>query len=559
MQVANKLPSVAVLMGSFRRLAIVATLAVAGVSGCSLESDGGGLGQRSATITGHPTYNNLSETGLYDDIDARSIASGILEFTPAYPLWTDGAAKKRWISLPDGVQIDNTDQDRWVFPPGTKVWKQFARPEDGRLLETRLIEVNAAGDFEVAAFVWNDQQTDAQRDRDGAENVGGTMHDVPAEAACGSCHMDSGARVLGFSAVQLSHEESANLVSPEVEDLLTDPPGQTFPVPGDDVEAAAVGYLHGNCGHCHNAEYITSLKMRVRVTDLTVADTDVFQTGVGADSHFRPGDPENSLAWQRMNNRGSGSSPSQMPPLGTEFVDPQGLAAVEAWIDHLDSAQDVLVSGDSPCPSGYSLITPDEARESHFELCNMLGAWDIVRLGGGGSMDGRGYGCGIRDADTRSLGHAFCKAPNEFSVSSGDGVCTGDTNPVSPWVARAHTNDACSVLGTWYIARLSGGGSMGGRGYSCQIHDSDERGLGHTLCADYDFVRVQGDTPCPSGYRYISPDEARSRSSELCSLLGTWDIVRLAGGGSMDGPGYGCGIRDLDNRGLGHSLCTDAR
>ena len=80
--------------------------------------------------------------------------------------------------------------------------------------------------------------------------------------------------------------------------------------------------------------------------------------------------------------------------------------------------------------------------------------------------------------------------------------------------------------------------------------------LGHSLCASYDFDYVYGDSPCPGGFSLITPDEARERNAELCQQLGTWDIARLAGGGSMDGPGYGCTVRDYDDRGLGHSLCT---
>jgi hypothetical protein len=72
---------------------------------------------------------------------------------------------------------------------------------------------------------------------------------------------------------------------------------------------------------------------------------------------------------------------------------------------------------------------------------------------------------------------------------------------------------------------------------------------------DSQVIEVEGET-CPAGRRLVRPDEARARSSALCSLLGSWDIARLAGGGSMDGPGYGCHVRDSDARGLGHALCT---
>ncbi|MFN7134819.1 MAG: hypothetical protein ACK4N5_22255 [Myxococcales bacterium] len=37
----------------------------------------------------------LSETGLYADFAARSLAPGVFEFTPRFELWSDGAEKRR--------------------------------------------------------------------------------------------------------------------------------------------------------------------------------------------------------------------------------------------------------------------------------------------------------------------------------------------------------------------------------------------------------------------------------------------------------------------------------
>ncbi len=211
--------------------------------------------------------------------------------------------------------------------------------------------------------------------------------------------------------------------------------------------------------------------------------------------------------------------------------------------------------GDSACPSGYSLATSAEAQANKTAICSKLGTWDITRLAGGGSMDGPGYGCGIRNVDTRGLGHSVCKKAVQFERGVGDNVCPSGFTTANPMVARANSAAMCAKLGTWDIARLAGGGSMDGPGYGCTIRDSDTRGLGHTACAQLDFMRAVGDKPCPAGSALISPQEARARQAELCSKLGTWDIARLDGGGSMDGSGYGCTIRDSDTRGLGHALC----
>jgi len=51
----------------------------------------------------------LPETGLYADFAALRVDPSHLAFAPQYPLWTDGATKRRWISLPSGTAIDASD------------------------------------------------------------------------------------------------------------------------------------------------------------------------------------------------------------------------------------------------------------------------------------------------------------------------------------------------------------------------------------------------------------------------------------------------------------------
>ncbi|RKH03015.1 hypothetical protein D7V97_27105 [Corallococcus sp. CA053C] len=213
------------------------------------------------------------------------------------------------------------------------------------------------------------------------------------------------------------------------------------------------------------------------------------------------------------------------------------------------------VLGDTACPSGYTLASPEEARSNASTICGQLGTWDIVRLANGGSMDGPGYGCGVRTYDARLLGGSVCKQVGPVSEAFGDGVCPAGLTVASPLVARANPSAFCSVMGPWDVARLAGGGSMDGPAYGCTIRDFDGRGLGNTLCAQLSFVAVAGDRPCAPGTALLAPQEARARQSEVCAKLATWDVARLAGGGSMDGPGYGCGIRDWDTRALGNALC----
>src|SRR4051812_16610876 len=105
---------------------------------------------RTAELPAH-----LSATGLYADIASEELAADVVPYTPQFPLWSDGAAKQRWIWLPPGTQIDTTDMDEWQFPDGTKLWKQFSVA--GVKVETRLLEKRGAReqDWIAISYVWD--------------------------------------------------------------------------------------------------------------------------------------------------------------------------------------------------------------------------------------------------------------------------------------------------------------------------------------------------------------------------------------------------------------------
>src|SRR5205814_165387 len=101
-------------------------------------------------MTPVPGPLRLSESGLYSDFASRTLAPRVIEYTPRYELWSDGATKRRFLLLPAGAKIDTSDMDNWAFPVGTKLWKEFRR--DGFLVETRLLQKvydNPGGWYEV--------------------------------------------------------------------------------------------------------------------------------------------------------------------------------------------------------------------------------------------------------------------------------------------------------------------------------------------------------------------------------------------------------------------------
>ncbi|MCP3145216.1 hypothetical protein [Pyxidicoccus xibeiensis] len=287
----------------------------------------------------------LSGTGLFTDSSMTVLADDVRAFAPQFPLWTDGATKRRWIRLPPGGRIDTRDMDSWQFPEGTQLWKEFTR--DGVRVETRLLEKFGPRpeDWRALAYVWLPDQRDAVAAPDGQDNAVGTPHDVPSAANCFGCHGGRESRVLGFSAIQLSYDAPPDLL--DLEDLrvagtLSRPPAIGFTVPGNDVERAALGYLHANCAHCHNQKRPdsdgercfdpqNSLDFWLPVDRLgSPRDTPTYGAGTLA---FKPGKPDKSNMIERVSKRESGWS---MPPLGTEQVDAEAVALLRRWIAEMD-------------------------------------------------------------------------------------------------------------------------------------------------------------------------------------------------------------------------------
>lgn len=289
----------------------------------------------------------LSQTGLYADIKQGTLASGVRAYTPQFVLWTDGATKKRWVYLPPGQKIDTSDMDYWVYPVGTKLWKEFSR--DGKRIETRLIVKTASPDvWDMVAYHWKDDQTDATSVPNGVQNASGTQHDIPSTIDCDTCHGKMKDRGLSFTAIQLSHAGAqVSLDTLAKEGALTNPPTSPLVVPGNATERAALGYMHANCGVCHNDQSfvfsVVDMRLWLSASALgKVSDTPTYLTSVNkaltsanpstGTSRIVPGNSAESDIWIRMGQRGE---LTQMPPLGSEDVDATGHAAVKAWIDSL--------------------------------------------------------------------------------------------------------------------------------------------------------------------------------------------------------------------------------
>ena len=324
----------------------------------------------------------LADTGLYADFATRAIDARNLPFSPQYPLWTDGAAKRRWIRIPAGSTIDAADADAWEFPVGTRLWKEFAF--DGRRVETRYMERVADGSWLYATYQWSADGADARLApargvRGVVETAPGVRHDLPGVWDCRACHEGTPARVLGFGALQLSPDrdplaphqqapEPGSLALPALVErgLIRNLPVELLRTPPrvdarTAEERAALGYLHGNCAGCHNGRGpLASLDFSLEVA-VAPAHTQMqaaLRTATGHTAKFQPaastqllriaaGAPDASLLVRRMASR---QAILQMPPLGTHRVDQEALTLVEAWIRDLGRPIE-YVTAHQPVPS----------------------------------------------------------------------------------------------------------------------------------------------------------------------------------------------------------------
>lgn len=315
----------------------------------------------------------LSQTGLYADAAKLKVDQRNRTFSPQYPLWSDGATKRRWVRLPEGSQINIADLANWELPVGTKFWKEFAF--NGRKVETRFLWRIRKDQWVFASYMWNEAQTEAVlASESGVANIAeladGKRHSIPSVTECRSCHDSNRTETLGFNALQLSddrdpnalHAEplteemvtvktlvTENLLTPTRTDLLASPPR----IDASPLTRTALGYLSTNCGSCHNSKgSIASLGLDLRNTTGTgnrepAAECNAINTTVNKRGHWvvpeaqqesrviNPGHPESSSLVRRIKSR---RPISQMPPIGTVVADREAVDLMTKWI--ADSADE---------------------------------------------------------------------------------------------------------------------------------------------------------------------------------------------------------------------------
>lgn len=319
----------------------------------------------------------LSQTGLFTDVARHQVDPGLIAYDVNAPLWSDNARKQRFIALPNDAQIEHAPAHGWNFPDGGALVKTFSLemkagdPASARRLETRVM-LKQGANWAGYTYLWNEAQTDAElAPASGVDQTytikdptapGGARQQTwhyPSRAECLVCHSRAANFVLGLSDLQMNRdfkyatghtdnqlrtlehigallaekekdkETRVTMQPPHVLQHLVDPADARQPL---DIRARS--YLHANCAHCHVEAGGGNASVDLDFTT-PGPQTRMFDQPAQANLLGSPdamlvatGHPEKSILLHRVATRGAG----QMPPVGSNLVDPLGSTLLAEWI-----------------------------------------------------------------------------------------------------------------------------------------------------------------------------------------------------------------------------------
>jgi len=293
-----------------------------------------------------PFPHRLGGLGVFADLRRLRPAHGALRYGVRSPLWSDGAAKDRFVLLPPGTSMTYSAEDAFEVPVGTKVVKTFALR--GRRLETRVI-IRTDERFEAATYRWLDDRSDATlvTERETAAAPGGSTWTFPSPADCRRCHTDAAGFLLGLKSRQVAPTNGgrdrlalwakSGALSGEVPSIGGRAVDRRIHGNGPLPERVR-GYLDANCSFCHRPGAVEdggALDLRAATslesTGLIDAAPQRGDLGLADARVVAKGDPARSVLYERMRRRGEG----QMPSLASGTPDAAALKAVARWIRSL--------------------------------------------------------------------------------------------------------------------------------------------------------------------------------------------------------------------------------
>jgi uncharacterized repeat protein (TIGR03806 family) len=304
--------------------------------------------------------SRLSQTGVFRSLADLTPNPGIIAYDVNAPLWSDGAAKRRWIALPGDARIDFAAKGEWKFPPGTVFVKHFEMPEAHKRLETRLLVVDRNGSGYGVTYKWRPDGSDADLLSSGLTEAitdGSQKHlwSYPSRNDCLLCHTTPAGFVLGVKTRQLNGDFTYPSTGARANQLrMWNDLGKFAPgfdetaisgyarlVPLSDKTASheqrVRSYLDANCAHCHrpgsaragfDARFDTQLSQQ-NLINASLIGADL---GVPGAKAIVPGSPYHSMLYLRMARR---RDVFNMPPLASHEVDADAVRVLREWIESL--------------------------------------------------------------------------------------------------------------------------------------------------------------------------------------------------------------------------------
>lgn len=322
-------------------------------------------------VSGPPVPRLLSQTGAFRDTRTLTPAAGLLSYEINLPLWSDGASKRRWLSLPRHaetgrvVPIARTWYDQWTFPAGSVFVKHFELEGYGpggstHRIETRLLVQGPNDSAYGVTYKWRADQSDAELvERGFHEEVVAADSDrkqtwfFPGPSDCLTCHNANAGFVLGVNLRQINRQSShppgmggedqlqawnrCGLFEPRMDEtgIASMPRHPALDDESADLEARARAYLDVNCSSCHRpGEARASFDARIEAPWFARNIINGESVSVGAERAMRivaPGDPSHSLLLERMRS----ATDNRMPPLARSIVDRTGVELIERWISQM--------------------------------------------------------------------------------------------------------------------------------------------------------------------------------------------------------------------------------
>jgi uncharacterized repeat protein (TIGR03806 family) len=315
----------------------------------------------------------LSQTGAFKDAQHLLAGDGLIPYDLNFPFWSDGAAKSRWIAVPNDNSappnwIGFATNGEWKFPAGTVFVKHFelaideTHPDLKRRLETRLLVRDRRGGVYGVTYKWRPDNTDADllltnlAETIRIKTAVGTRTQTwyyPSRKDCLTCHTECAGGVLGVKTRQLNRDftfpsgttdnqlrawNRLGLFAPAINEAdISKYPKLASP---DDLtrslEDRARSYLDANCSNCHrpggtvgffDTRYDTPLRQQGLVHGPVL-----FSQGIDRARIIAPNDPWRSIALLRVESIGG----EKMPPLAHNVLDRRGADLLREWISSLD-------------------------------------------------------------------------------------------------------------------------------------------------------------------------------------------------------------------------------